>query len=255
MSKPKLNSIDQLIINLSKEFSKISNFEITQTDKGANRLFNFVITKFSEIQDFKILYQKYYIPATNKAIAETKKEFKTSFYKKLINVSDILLKENYYDTIRLGYVGLFHKVENYVNDLLIEANLHFNEGKTGPESIEKYFEKKYNFKFNNWYSDIWLNKINWICNCVKHYDGFPKKEPKYKYLSHLPENEKIKINHQEFFEDIDYVANTYFQLKLSQVFSLSIFKMTTEDMEVDSLTEELKEKYFNLAEQVKQLMI
>lgn len=255
MKKPRRNSIDQLINNLAVEFSRIPNFDLTQTDKDGNRLFNFVITKFSEIQDFRTLYQRYFIPSTNKAIADAKKEIRTSFYKNLLNITESQLKENYYDTIRLGYVGLFHKVENFTKDLLREANLVFNNGKTGKDSIENFFEKEYNFKFNNWYSDIWIYKINWISNCVKHYDGYPKKEPKYEYLKHLPENEKIRIDHKEFYKDIEYVANTFYQFKLSQVFSLAAFKMLKNDMNEEIMTEELNEKYADLEEKIKRIMI
>ncbi|MDP4208550.1 MAG: hypothetical protein Q8928_07025 [Bacteroidota bacterium] len=254
MKKVRRNKIDLLIENLSVEFSKIPNFELTQTDTDANRLFNFIIIRFSEIQDFKSLYQGYFIPSTNKAIADARNEIRASFYRKSLNVSDSQLKENYYDTIRLGYVGLFHKIENYVKDLLVEANQLFNEGKSGDDSIEKFYEKNYKFKFTDWYADLWINKINWICNCVKHYDGYPKKEPKYKYLNHLPENEKIRINHDEFYKDIDYVVNTFYHLKLAQVFTLSLFKMVTDSKNDDILNDELKEKYLDLERQMKQLM-
>lgn len=254
MKKIRRNKIDLLIENLSAEFSKIPNFELTQTDSDANRLFNFIIARFSEIQDFKTLYQGYFIPSTNKAIVDARNEIRASFYKKALNVSDSQLKENYYDTIRLGYVGLFHKIENYVKDLLVEANLLFNEGKSGDDSIEKFYDKNYKFKFTDWYADLWINKINWICNCVKHYDGYPKKEPKYKFLSHLPETEKIRINHDEFYKDIDYVVNTFYQLKLAQVFTLSLFKMVTDSKNDDTLNDELKEKYLDLERQMKQLM-
>ena len=251
------NRIDELITRLSNEFSKIPNFELTQTDSDANRMFNIVINKFSDIQDFKTLYKRYYIPASNRAIADTRNELKTSFYRKALNLTDNQLKENYYDTIRLGYVGLFHKVENYVKDILLEANLLFNEGKTGRDSIETFFDKNYNFKFNNWYADITLNKINWICNCVKHYDGYPKKEPKYQYLSHLPETEKIKIDHDSFFKDIEYVADSYYQFKLAQIFTLAVFKMATDDKieDEDIMTDELRAKYLDLEDKVKKLMI
>jgi hypothetical protein len=255
MKKTRKNNIDQLINKLAIEFSKIPNFDLTQTDEDGNRLFNFVVSKFSEIQDFRTLYQRYFIPSTNKAIVDAKKEIRSSFYKNLLNVTESQIMENHYDTIRLGYVGLFHKIENYIKDLLKEANLLYNNGKTGNNSIEEFFKKEYNFKFNNWYSDFWIQKINWISNCVKHYDGYPIKEPKYEYLKHLPENEKIRIDHKEFYKDIEYVANTFYQFKLSQVLSLAVFKMSKDDMNVDIMTEELKEKYSELEEKIKQIMI
>jgi len=254
MKNNRKNKIDILIERLSIEFAKIPNFELTQTDTEANKLFNFVMIRFSDIQDFKTLYQGYFIPSANKAIVDARNEIKSSYYRKIINISDFQLKENYYDTIRLGYVGLFHKIENFIKDLLIEANLIFNDGKSGTESIEKYYEKEYKFRFNDWHGDLTTNKINWICNCVKHYDGYPKKEPKYKYLEHLSENEKIRINHDEFYRDIDYIANTFYQLKLAQVLSFSVFKMLINNLNDFDNTEDFQEKYNEIERQIRQLM-
>lgn len=255
MNKNVKNRIDLIIQNLSVEFSNIPNFELTQTDSDANRVFNFVVNRFSDIHDFKTLYKVYYIPATNRSIVDSKREIQSSQYRKVLNVTDSQLKENYYDVIRLGYVGLFHKVENYTKELLSQANLLFNEGKTSNESIESFFEKRYKFKFNEWYSDPTLRKINWICNCVKHYDGYPKKEPKYPYLSHLPDDERIRISHHDFFKDVDYVADKYFHFKLTQVFSLSIFKIASDEMNDGNMSEDIQASYLNLESKIKQLMI
>lgn len=254
MKHQKKNSIDLLIEKLASEFSKIPNFDLTQTDDSANRLFNFVIGKFSEIQDFKLLYKKYYIPASRKAIIDSKNVIRASLYRKVLKISDDQLRENYYDTIRLGYVGLFHKVDNFIKDLLIESNLLFNEGKTGKDSIEFYYEKNYDFKFNNWYGDLLLHKINWICNCVKHCDGYPKKLPKCELLSHLPEDEKVKIDHEVFFADIDYVIEIYYQLKLSQAFTLSMFKMALDIKDESLMTDEQKLKFIDMENKIRLLM-
>lgn len=254
MKSQRKNRIDILIEILSNEFSKIPNFELIQTDINANRLFNFVIAKFSEIQDYKTLYQRYFIPSANKATIDARNEIKTSYYKNIITISELQLKENYYDTIRLGYVGLFHKIENFIKELLFEANLIYNDGKSDDESIEKFYDKRYKFKFNDWYSDIYTNKINWICNCVKHYNGYPKKEPKYKYLSHLSEDEKIRINQDEFFKDIDYIANSYFKFKLAQILTLSLFKMLIDTDKEELIAENFQEKFETLERQAKQIM-
>ena len=252
MKKKKINKFDLLIGNLSHEFAKIPNFELTQTDQDANRIFNLVITKFSEIQDYKTLYKQYFIPATNKAIADSKKEINSSFYKKIININDDILKENYYEVIRLGYVGLFHKIENFVKDLLSEANIIFN--KESNISIEKFYEKEYNFKFKNWHSSYFIFKINWISNCVKHYGGYPLKEVKFDYLNKHPKDEKIKITHQEFFEDIDSVANTYFQTKLGEVMSLSLFKMFKDEHSEDDISDNFRSQYIELEETIKKII-
>lgn len=229
MKKPKKNSIDILIEKLASEFSKIPNFNLTQEDADGNRLFNFVITKYSEINDFKTLYRRYFIPKTNEAVVDAKNAIKKSFYRKIIKVTESQLKENYYETIRLGYVGLFHKIENFVKGLLAECNEIYNNGETGSESIEMYFKKKFEFKFTDWYASYITHKINWICNCVKHNDGYPNKEKDFKYLNHLPENEKIQIGHDEFYSDIDLIADSFFQFKLTQILTLSLYKMMMDE--------------------------
>ena len=117
--------------------------------------------------------------------------------------------------------------------------------------LNAFFEKRYNFRFNNWYLDDCMYKINWINNCVKHYDGYPKKEPKYKYLTHLPENEKIKLTHLEFFKDIDYISDNYYQIKLSQVMAFAIYKMAIDDFDFNLRTPELSEKYEKIGKRYK----
>ncbi len=254
MSKNKVNSIDHLIEKLTIEFAKIPNFQLTQSDPDANRLFNFVLNKFSEIQDFKTLYKRYFIPSINKSIVDTKNEIKHSVFRSLINLPENQLKGNYYDTIRLGYVGLFHKIENFVKDLISETNLLFNNNLLGEDSISQFYQVKYNFKFDNWYSDTCITKINWISNCTKHYDGYPKKIPKYKYLSYIPENVRININHDEFIGDIEYVANTFYYYKLSQILTLGIFKMASDELNNDDCSDEVKEKLSILESKLKIIM-
>jgi len=252
----KTNNLDSLIENLVTEFLKIPNFELTQTNSDANRIFNLVLRKFSEIQDFKTLFLNYYIPSSNKAIVETKREINSSHYKNLINISGEQLKENLYDIIRLGYVGLFHKIESFVNDVLKEANNLFREIDVNEDniSIEEYFKTHYNFKFNNWKRDSNIEKINWISNCVKHYDGFPRKEPKSKYFKDWPENEKLKITVEEFKEDIDYVINSFLKLTLAQIMSFGLYKMTMTSINAEEMTEEIRKTLNDFESKIRFLM-
>jgi hypothetical protein len=252
MKKPKKNSIDVLIDRLANEFSNIPNFHLTQTDETGNRLFNYIISKLSEIYDYKALYCNYFIPQTNKAIVDSRNAIKKSFYRKIIKVTDSQLKENYYETIRLGYVGLFHKIENFVKGLLNEVNLTFNNGKTGKESIEQYFKDNYDFSFKNWHANSVVHRINWICNSVKHRDSFPNEDKNLVYLDYLPDNEKIKIEQKEFQKDIDFVANDYLKFKLTQILRLAQFKMLKDDLP-ENLSPEMKVQIDKLEEMAKVL--
>ncbi|MES2798485.1 MAG: hypothetical protein V4638_00585 [Bacteroidota bacterium] len=253
-NKKNRNKIDLFIEKLGSEFSKIPNFNLTQEDPDGKELFNFIVSKFADLSDFKILYKQYFIPATNRARAATIHEIKSSHYLKILDIPKIDLEENYYDTIRLGYVGLFHKVENFVKDLLILVNKVFNNGKKGKDSIESFVESRYGFKFNNWHGDLYMKKINWIANCVKHYDGYPLKLPKYEYLTYLPEDQKIKIKQEDFFNDIEYVLNSYYQMKLSQMLALATFKMVFDEIEPEDLNGDLLVKLNDADTQMKKLV-
>ncbi|OFX69671.1 MAG: hypothetical protein A2X12_01140 [Bacteroidetes bacterium GWE2_29_8] len=233
------NSIDSLIEYIKNVLSEIPNFKLVQTDPNASKLFNSIVAKYSDIQSFKTLYKMYYIPAANRAIIDTRKELKTSIYKKYIIITDDELKENYYETIRLGYVGLFHKIENFVKEMLVQANLILNIHKEEKDSIENYYKNNYKFTFNNWKEDPIIEKINWISNCEKHYDGFPLKEPN---LLNLPKYEKIKKVHEDFYKDIDYVAEIFYKNKLLEIFMLSSFKMIKDYISENTPTDEIKQK-------------
>src|SRR5687768_6361483 len=113
MKKKSRNKFDSLVENLVKEFSKIPNFDLTSTDEAANKIFNTVTFRMAEIISYKDLVCQHYIPATNKAIFEARKDFQMSQYRFALTTTDLDFKETLYETVRLSYVGLFHKLENY----------------------------------------------------------------------------------------------------------------------------------------------
>lgn len=121
----KQNPIDQLVENLLKQFSQIENFDLTQNDPLGNKMFNFVIKNVSELNAFKNLFIQYYLPASIKSSQDFQRDLKFSKYKNLIQVTPKDLKENYYETVRLGYVGAYHKYESYLKELIIIMNIFF----------------------------------------------------------------------------------------------------------------------------------
>ncbi|HYD90734.1 MAG TPA: hypothetical protein VEA37_04510, partial [Flavobacterium sp.] len=107
--KRKINRYDVFIDTLSKNFSQINNFQLTQEEGIGKTLFDFIIKRLAEINSFKILFSNYYIPSASKSITDDLNEISKSKYRYLITISKDDLKENYYETIRLGYIGMFHK--------------------------------------------------------------------------------------------------------------------------------------------------
>jgi Holliday junction resolvase RusA-like endonuclease len=216
----KQNSIDLLVENLASEFSKIKNFELTQDDPLGNKVFTFVVKHASELTSFKNLFVHYYLPASLKSSQDYTRELKFSKYKHLIKIDTDELKENYYETIRLGYVGAFHKYETYIKNissLMDDFFLHlFDEGNY--QNIESYLKENFDIELRKTINKFYASeKINWIANCVKHYDGYPIKEPILHSFIYKDKNKKIQIESKEFREDLDNLSKQN-QLILTALF-------------------------------------
>src|SRR5690606_247016 len=106
---------------------------------------------------------------------------------------------------RLGYVGAYHKYENFLKNLIPMMDEFFKEidfeDKFLP--IKEYLKTEFDVELNKTtHNFLVTQKINWICNCVKHYDGLPIKEPIPKYLNYFDKNRKIQIDSKEFKKDM-----------------------------------------------------
>lgn len=108
------NSVDNTFELLVQEFLQVPNIERINEDEAYARIVSFITFRFLDLASYKNLVLQQFIPATNKAIVQTKNDYKTSQYKNLLNLGDDDFKEPLYETIRLAYIGLFHKFENYL---------------------------------------------------------------------------------------------------------------------------------------------
>lgn len=88
------------------------------------------------------------------------------------------------------------------------------------------FTKKHFRKDLNKISDLTqvTKKINWISNCVKHYDGFPIKEPIHTYFQFINKTKKIQIESSEFKIDINSLRENF--IFFIQLFILISFYQT-----------------------------
>ena len=256
----KLNKYDNLIEKLSAEFSKIKNFHLTQDDEKGKKIFTFLIKRLAEIYSFKTLFTHYYLPAASKSVIDDLNELSKSKYKHLIQISREELKENYYETIRLAYIGMFHKYENYLDDLIIHAELLISELDESEVSLTKYVEQNFQHKIKDWKSSPTISRLNWISNCNKHYDGYPRKTPKHSSYLHLPDNEKMKFTKDDFIRDIDMLISHY-TLSLQTVFIFAMHKIAFDGktFEIDEFTDiELNQKLIDgknqMDEQVRKLI-
>ncbi|MBK9192307.1 MAG: hypothetical protein IPM77_12820 [Crocinitomicaceae bacterium] len=232
----KENRFDRLFENLKSNLSGIMNFHLLLEDEKGQQIYKFITNRIAELQGFKTLMVNYYLPAASKSIVDDRRELEQSKYKHLIKMSKEDFKENYYETVRLGYVGMFHKFENFIRDLIISADLLFNADEEEITSIENFAKTEFNYEIRKWQNYVTINRLNWICNCIKHYDALPIKSHKPKIYESLPIQEKIKFNKEDFVRDIEMLASNY-QIIMQTVFFIGSYKMLANEMDYLSETE------------------
>lgn len=242
----KQNSYDILMEKLTTEFSNIPNFGLTQTNEDVRKLFNITSYRMAEIVSYKNLVCSNFVPSVNKAIFDSKKEYRESKYKHLINIDEVDFSETLHETIRLSYVGLFHKIENFVNDVIVMTNalMKIGDEEKQETDIMKWTKEHFGFRIKDWNDNIFFYKINWISNCVKHYDGFPTKKPKPLICEHFKESERMKIGVDEFKKDCDDLIKFYPDM-IRIMFYFTQYKIVT-DMYADlgdEKTSDLVEKF------------
>lgn len=227
----KENKYDIFIENLTKEFSSIPNFDITQEGKG-KIIFEFLIKRLIEIQSLKTLFLNSYLPSASKAVLDDLKELQASKYKSLIQLTKEDLKENYYETIRLGYISMFHKYENYNEELFEKAELLISDTSNNNLKLSDYIKTTFNIDLTKYWHSPSLKRINYICICNKHHDGYPRAKNKPKEFENLPENEKFKFTKEDLNADLEFLINHYTST-LRVIFNLALHKMICENITKD----------------------
>lgn len=245
MKKPKLNPIDNLIERLSDNFAKIKDFDKLQESEEGQKLWNLIVKSTSEMETFQTLFLNYYIPASNKSIVDSRNQILKSKYRHLLNISKEELKENLYETIRLGYIGLFHKYESYLKALVKAVNFLLKDLNEENKllDIEEYCKKTYKVNIYKSHDKFSItSRINYISNCIKHYDGFPIKKPVHIDFEYNDPNEKIKIDKEIFKSDINRLKS-HCHLLMTQIITMGFKQYFELDYETikKSLKPELKE--------------
>lgn len=242
------NKFDLMMDHLAGEFGKISNLDILITDPDAKRAFNLVSFRLSEIISYKELIGNHFIPATNKAIADNKNDILHSRYKHLLDIKSMDFLESLHDTLRLAYVGLFHKIESFVGSLEEIGNVLFSEDGTYKRNVLQWTKENYNFDFRDWSKFSVIHKIYWICICVKHYDGFPLKKPVPFSITIKDPDSRIKLSVKEFKEDCDMLLKIY-NIFISLFLSLTLSKKMMDDIDKEFL--EGNPELFEIQEEAK----
>ena len=227
------NTFDKVIFSLADEFSKIPNFDLTHTDPDASLIRDMVIFRISDATSYRDLVCHTFIPATNKAIVISKREVSSSRFKNFPSMMNIDYQETLYDVIRLSYVGLFHKWENFVLDVVKMVGVIQGDEDSSNTPIDDWLKSKpYSFNIRDWQMFPITHKINWICNCVKHRDGYPTKTPKPYEFSDLDESIRIQLSVNDFKEDCNKLIDFYPEF-IRIVSTLSMLRTSIKNSEKD----------------------
>lgn len=246
MKKKKINQFDLLIEDMANKFSQIKGFEKLQETEKGKQLFSLIIKSTTEIHDLEMLFLNYYIPASSKAMADGWKMIVDSKYRKLLNLGKEDLKENTYETIRLGYVGMFHKYEAQLKYSVDIANYILEDcmDEFSLLTIEKYCKKEFEvdiFKSHHLFPVV--SRINYICNCIKHYNGYPIKIPVHPDFINADKEKKLKIEKEEFKTDIQRLKKQS-ELIFSQIILMAVKQLVDKQFQdPEFITPELEEKY------------
>jgi len=210
MKKKSPNKYDVLVENLINEFSSIKDFNVMYEDENGRSLFNEITFRISDIISYKNLVLCNFLPSISKSITEDIKLIHKSKYKGFILKQGIDLYDTFYDTIRLAYVGLFHKFENYIKEIeKMPSKIMGDIVDVGNKSLGKWIKERFDFSLRDWHAFKITHRINWIRNCVKHNDGYPN-------LSNAPlefkfSSEKIRIvrSKEDFKNDAELLIDFY----------------------------------------------
>ncbi len=241
MKRKKKNKYDNLIEELIREFGKIQNLNLTYENEIGRKIFSFSTKRIAELSSYRTLFLNYYLKAASKAIVDNLKEIENSKYKKYLNITKEDLKENFYETIRLGYIGLFHKYENYIVELIEMAGLISEDcGIKNQISLVQYSKKEFNFEIKDWKVSKFIEYINWVAICNKHYDGYPRKSQPKTFLISLAEDEKMRFSKSDFERDTKIMISWYSQI-MELVFLIVQHKIVFEYLDYEEAKSNSKE--------------
>jgi len=204
-NKP-LNQIDQAITVLLTEYmQRIPNYDEKMQDEELRAAHALVAVGMAGIIESRNLVVTSFVPATNKAIVETRKQLRQSAYANILKSMDDNLEELRDETIRLGYVFTFHKFESFIKQLI--RYLDNRQDTSTPVTLDKYGEKEFEFNPLAWYKSADIHLVNFISNCTKHQDGFCRLDnPKFtipdEFMDHSPD-EKIVRTVKQYQADVN----------------------------------------------------
>jgi hypothetical protein len=222
------SNFEELIVPILTEYSKAK-------DPHLQKSFTFLLRSIIDLGSFHYSYMRVILPTTQKQTKKTEALFKKSFYYNQLKISKTF-DDAVFEVIRIGYVHLYHKYESFKTGLIECLDENLTNVFKSKISISKYLIENYKYKVDDLKSQPrQLRKINWICNCVKHKDGFPTKQNPPKEFENCNKLERIRITQKEFESDIFFLIDHFAK-------SFSIYSYVGVSPHAINLVEKLKKE-------------
>lgn len=214
-----VNPLDKAIETFAAEFAKIPNYHRDMQDPDLKKVHTFIAFRLTELYSVKKLVVEAFLPKTDELIRQTENQIRRSKYRDVIENLNYKVTDQRFETIRLGYVMMFHKYEVFVKDLLKlfdEVSPDFEEA---GETLEQFCKRKFNFNPREWHRFPAVHKVNFISNCTKHQDGYckldsPKHTKPIDFIAYS-ENQKINRTTELFKSDIEWLLDASLELLLT----------------------------------------
>jgi hypothetical protein len=199
-------SFDYRLENFLNKLLEIDGAKEVLKNLSRGKLLFFQIKTVKELIVFKSTFLNNYIPDAEKKARAFRKKVIRSRYREYLQ--EINFDHNVNELVLDGYVKLFHKLESYRSELINLIDNRITEITGVEANVEKYLKERYKYAINdlkNYPETIY--SINWICNCAKHYGGYPKKKnPPAKYKD-LDQTKVLTLSKNELSTDIDYMID------------------------------------------------
>ncbi|MBD2716792.1 hypothetical protein KBK19_17235 [Microvirga sp. STR05] len=216
--KKPVNAIDNLIDAVAGTILQGKNSDLFLREPENLRLLDFFIRHIADLQNFIGLFKTHYLPAANKSTVDARKQVASSKYKSFFDLTDEDLKENVYETVRLGYVGLYHKLEIFVEGVgnqrsVIKETYLEDDEEYKFENIFKFLHSEFGLLRTDLKKDInpKINRIRLICNKVKHDDGIISGADDKLVLSNpiflLDKGRRLRLPAEVLFADANYIKD------------------------------------------------
>ena len=209
MAKTKrVNAIDNLIDVVAKTILNVKTANLVLEDPDSLRFLDFFIKHTIDLQRYIGLFKIHYLPAATRSTFEAKKQIASSKYKSYLNFTKEDTRENVHETILLGYVGLYYKLESFVeglgNQRQVIKETYLSDEDKHYEDFFKFLLSEFDLLRTDLKKDVnpRISRIRLICNKVKHDDGLIS-GPNDNLLNHMPglipdTKRRIRVSAEQF---------------------------------------------------------